>query len=1244
MKSFKFITAALALAALLFTGCQEKESNHTGVDSSKPTPTGLSFDATNSSATVLAVYWDAREALAAGATSFTVQTPPTVNGGDSYDNTVSQTLSKNSICDAAAFNKLTAGNTYYIRVRANYPNSVYSKWVYINVNDEPAQYEMGAGFINTKLAGIENLAYDATNSTSNSIVMTFDDTAATSANASGASIQLVDFSSGKTITQNISMAKADASSVSFTGLTNGKVYKLRARALYTVGDVVYLSNWKSASAEAKNDANETVTTEYFKVGTGPVAVPFVPPVAKLAYATSSSLAFTWSETNFSSATGDIARPYSIQLYSDESCSKLIVSWAIDPGNAVWSSATPQFLFSGLKANTTYYFKVTDTESKFESAVIPGTTSDFTVVDPSTSGEVAVGSVALAEDFSELVWGGDYMKGSAGYSATDRSLATKFTTASGVNPIKAEWGWYLVNGSTEIGLFNTLKGAVATSRLDKWGFVNETAGCTTGGVICARPGYVKIGASSYLALMTTPELSNLKETAKIKVTFKGCLYDTDPGNGAIYVINGGSKAASYEITPSIDKQTPACTFALVAGKEWKDYTFEIPNVTKTSRIAIGTIRSDGTASGKVQERMYLDDIVITVENYGKEVINLSAPVISDATPTADAISLTWGAVDKASGYTVEYKKSSDATYTSVDAGNATSYTLSSLTDNTSYDIRIQAYETNSGSLSAYSEVKTVSTIKKAAFPMNIGTADELIAFLTGADAATASATDVVNLTSDIDMTGKTFTSTATFAGVFNGNNHTIKNLKGTTPLFISLGSAKDLTIDAACSFDIPAPAGNLVFGTLAATSTGAISNVTNNAAVTLTLAEAAKGSIKLAGVVGESSGVMSNCNNGGAITINGSSTLSGSVVAGVVAYQAADITDCNNTGAVSVTATCISDISFSFGSVAKIPIHVAGVAGMMLNGKVTHCNNSGKITHKLTSLNILSVSVGTNRPRIAGIVAAPNGDISNCTNTGAIDVSVVQQTRSAYTTNNYTISVGGISGGDVNNGGENVSNITDCINNGNINIDFDGAKSNATVGGIVGYPGLEGAAQTILTKGCTNNGNITVSGGTKMRIGGIQGGAGNVEGCKNYGTLTNKATTAGCAIGGISGFNSQNLKFINNENYGDVTNEAAGAMYVSGLIANYGNVESAVATGCIVKCNVSTVGDNTNAGMVVGYCNPAAAGKTQYNVVFGTVADPIKVSGSISLAGTKTTLSATNFSDFLKGSTGAVQTVNAVYGE
>ena len=497
--------------------------------------------------------------------------------------------------------------------------------------------------------------------------------------------------------------------------------------------------------------------------------------AKFAYATSSTLAFTWSVSNFRDAAKDCAAAYSFGIYKDAACKDLIVSWQTAAGDSIWNylaDGFPQFEFSGLAANTSYWFTVEVVGKGVISDPIEAKTLDFTVVEPSAASMVEAGGVALAEDFSELVWGANYLAGSAAYSADDRNLATAFDKAEGVNPVNGgPWKWYLVDPSIEIGLFSTMKHAVENSRLGAWGLCNEVAN-NGNSSICGRCGFVKIGASSKTALLCTPALNNLKSVATIEVQFDQSRYDSDPTTAAVFVLNDaqhGGKAGGYEVTPSYDNLTPAAEFEIKAGRKFTTEKIVVKNVNPGDRIGIGPIRKDGSTSGSSQHRMFLDNVIVKVVAYEMTAVELAKPVITSAVATTNEIKVKWNEVANASNYVLEYKESSVESYTAVELGKVLEYTITGLKGATEYQLRLKAVEKSSQSESEYSDVVSTQTIVKAAFPMVASNVDEFIAILSNEGLRTASATDEIQITANLDLTGKTLPASPIFTGTLVGNN-------------------------------------------------------------------------------------------------------------------------------------------------------------------------------------------------------------------------------------------------------------------------------------------------------------------------------------------------------------------------------------------------------------------------------------------------------------------------------------------
>lgn len=394
MKINKMLIAVTAMLAVVLSGCKEDET--VGIDASMPMPTDVVYDEVNSSNQSIGVIWDARQAISAGATSFTVQLVKTKDGvADMYDSSTSQTiLTTVSTNDATTFSGLTAGRIYYIRIRANYPRSVFSEWTFAMANGEPARIMVGTGIVDE--------------------------------------------------------SQEETSSI----------------------------------------------------------------VAKVEEITESTAIARWSTSNYNNDAADAGFNYTVELFKDENCTDLDVSWDVTEGDISISKYSASFIFSGLTPATDYWFRVTNTTDEVTSDPVKFTTeeSQFKTL-PETA---KAGEVILFQDFHELLWGGDLLNNAGGYSNKARGSATEIDKATGVNPVSAE-KYYIVNAGTEMGLFNTLGKAVPNTSLADWGQMSDASNTGSPGIICARPGMLKMGASSYSAWIVTPELKCLTQPATIEVT-------------------------------------------------------------------------------------------------------------------------------------------------------------------------------------------------------------------------------------------------------------------------------------------------------------------------------------------------------------------------------------------------------------------------------------------------------------------------------------------------------------------------------------------------------------------------------------------------------------------------------------------------------------------------------------------------------------------------------------------------------
>lgn len=153
MKLTKILVTFLA-AILLITvsSCQKTMgvyAGKTGVDASRVKPEMFAYDSRQSTSTSISVTWDAEKAIKDGATSFTVQltTSPTA-GGDNYDASIAKTISaKDEQHEAVIFSGLKEYSRYYLRIRSNFPKSVYSEWEYLKQNGSLVQVSVGHGIV-----------------------------------------------------------------------------------------------------------------------------------------------------------------------------------------------------------------------------------------------------------------------------------------------------------------------------------------------------------------------------------------------------------------------------------------------------------------------------------------------------------------------------------------------------------------------------------------------------------------------------------------------------------------------------------------------------------------------------------------------------------------------------------------------------------------------------------------------------------------------------------------------------------------------------------------------------------------------------------------------------------------------------------------------------------------------------------------------------------------------------------------
>lgn len=622
MKFNRKLIAAFACLSVVFGACTDTPDVDCGVKANLPAPGSVTWDAGASSKTSLALTWDASSAIAAGASSFSAQVVrPNMD-----------TMEEGELHDFITPDQYTS-STVLLPVTTNYLGSAS-----IAENDDPCDQ------------------------------------------------------------------------VSFDGLATGKQYMLRVRANYPGSNY---SEWVWVTDEAGELA-------HIKVGKGIVAPTELddktPPTVKISYLSASEAIVTWSGSDWKNHSADFANAYKIILKKGND---LVVSWNIPANSGIWTEYARNgcaFYLTALDPETEYNVTVQNVTEGTEPVSPTTFKTEASKVVTMPSAPANPGDVILYEDFSDLFITSDLSRGAANYSYDNRDLMDARWIAQGEDPVANDVegrGCYLVDPSTEVGMFNTIKKYIAITRLSQWGMMSED---NTNGAICARAGHVKMGASSKCAWLVAPEITCLQQTATIELSFDAALYESDPGTAIVEVLNGctqADNASNSYVTPA-DRMT-AATFDVA--KDWTRYTFTIDNINNGARLAIGGNRNG--VSG--QHRFYLDNIEIKVVSYGD--LKLQAPKNVVVTPTDTTAEVVWDKVNSAEQYIVEYTNTCDAcgqpVWTALPATTETEANIEGLEFETEYSVRVKAIAGDVESVFCEPVVfKTLAEIKKLKTPKDI----------------------------------------------------------------------------------------------------------------------------------------------------------------------------------------------------------------------------------------------------------------------------------------------------------------------------------------------------------------------------------------------------------------------------------------------------------------------------------------------------------------------------------------------
>ena len=925
------------------------------------------------------------------------------------------------------------------------------------------------------------------------------------------------------------------------------------------------------------------------------------PLVELHAATSSTIAVTWSISDFLDIPTDITEDWSVGIYNDAACSDLRVSWNIPA--AAWTSLngntaasiggpySPRFEFSGLPQQTDFWVKVWYTDRPdYASAPLKVTTLSYENKQlPSAT--AAEGDLLLSEDFGELLWGGDIATRSYGYSDENRSSVTALHSAEGENPVGeytidgVKHKFYLVNPTIEIGLFNTLGKTLSATRLADWTSISED---NSDGKLLARPGYVKLGASSKTGGIVTPPLNCLENKALVTVKFKAHPYkesSVDPLDGSVFAVTSDETGVSVLKDYVLGKKAD---FTISSDELWKEYSLDVV-VKPGDRVAISSRRASGTG----QCRFLVDEMSLTLKQY---INDTKVYTIATAQDLVDFLSV-------AGDYTPEddpvvFTADIDLTGVSLPEGGTFLGTL----DGQGHKISKWNNE----------EKALFATLGKDS-EGEIGVVKNLI----------------------IDAS---CTLTPALDGNFGFIADTIE----------SSGVIDAVTTNAPVALEVASIASPRV-GMLAGVSYGLIRNCTNNGNFSLTTS-AASGNLYLGGLVGyinsgDRAGLSNNVNNGDIsyrVNAKGAYVFIGGIAAGTSTRKISEATSsrghieqCLNTGNITYVSTNGGSLADNEGTPGTGNyIKVGGVVGYF-EGSMTGCTNGvagdaskGKVTVTIPTSASGACATGSS---IGGVAAFVMRDVEGCVNFGKVTV------KGTFAGGTADIQGGGVktdfcAGGIVAqcgpaSGGDSYS-VSGCHNYGELDINSWMATGNSSgmyFGGIAGWLGLRASE-------CVNEGKIGISSKAASNyVGGVFGqSAFAATGVVNHGevnvtllrdnTASDNKQSAGTyhRIGGVVGYSAAGLSSSSNDGKIVVvgsSNQGVFCPLVGGVSGQAsGSFDACVNTG---EISVTHPADGTNGlrvGGLIGHCGGLPFSGECYNTGAITVTGGTFSTGTLLVGG------------------------------
>ena len=360
-------------------------------------------------------------------------------------------------------------------------------------------------------------------------------------------------------------------------------------------------------------------------------------------ATDSTVAIAWSitatntdignpagvETN--DFTADKEKTYKVALYRDAACTDLVVSVNGIVGTTFGTYA-PRFVFPALEPSTTYYAKVWNETDSVESRPL----KVATVASVASAADVVTENaqprdMILYQNFAKLIYAADVSVSAAGASYKSPKKLTEVQPVEGELAVSDD-AYYVVPGSQEHGLFNNFPNANVIDGLGMagWGWIGGSTSAT-GGSVCMRSGYLKVGTSNNNAFVCTPALTAIPEGryARVKVQFKAAPFEKKI---TVKALSAAELNADYTMSYSALCDQVNVELSGSTSYDWEECEVTLENLPHGGCIAFG-----GNAGPTTSCRFQLDDVRVTVEEiYDLEGVVTGTVLYTDSTPAAGVV--------------------------------------------------------------------------------------------------------------------------------------------------------------------------------------------------------------------------------------------------------------------------------------------------------------------------------------------------------------------------------------------------------------------------------------------------------------------------------------------------------------------------------------------------------------------------------------------------------------------------------